>query len=97
MGSKVYRPESIKAENDNRNYLTDKSCAASVKNDNQKEIISNTIVASLKQGLNSKTHIYALCDGAKNCWNVAESLRPLCGSMTCILDWFHVWTPLKYK
>ncbi len=91
MTSVVYKPESIETnESDTRNYLTSKNCAASVKDDNQEEIISGTIVAALKQGITSKTHVHALCDGAKNCWNVVESLRGFCGKMTCILDWFHI-------
>ena len=32
----------------------------------------------------------ALCDGAVNCWNIVEAVRPLCRDMTCILDWFHI-------
>ena len=28
--------------------------------------------------------------GAKNCWNVVDAIKPLCGSTTCILDWFHL-------
>ena len=37
-----------------------------------------------------KTNVTALCDGASNCWKVADALDPLCGSMVCILDWFHI-------
>lgn len=91
LTSVVYRPESlISNTKETRNYLTSKSCAASVKDDDQKEIINNTIIAAIKQGLTPNTKITALCDGASNCWNVVEALRPLCGGMTCILDWFHI-------
>jgi len=45
---------------------------------------------TLKQGLSPNTQVTALCDGAENCWQVAQALRPLCASMTCILDWFHL-------
>jgi len=91
MTSVIYRPEAIRSNSkDTRNYLTSKSCAASVRDDNQEQIISSTIIAGLKQGLSNKTHVTALCDGAANCWSVAESLRPLCKDMTCILDWFHL-------
>ena len=48
------------------------------------------LVATLKQGLTEKTNVTALCDGAANCWNVAEAIRSLCAQMTCILDWFHL-------
>ena len=91
LTSVIYRPEAlISNKKGTINHLSEKSCAASVKDDEQKEMINNTIVAALKQGLTPNTHITALCDGATNCWNVVESLRPLCASMTCILDWFHI-------
>ena len=91
LTSVVYKPESlVKGENSSRRYLTSKSCAASVKDDNQKEIINNTIIAAMKEGLTADTKITALCDGAANCWKVVDALKPLCGSMTCILDWFHI-------
>ena len=91
LTSVVYKPESLmKGENSSRRYLTSKSCAASVKDDNQKELINNTIIAAMKEGLTADTKITALCDGAANCWKVVDALKPLCGSMTCILDWFHI-------
>jgi len=91
MISVVYKPESIESnDNGTRNYITSKHCTASIKDDNQELIISGTIVAALKQGLTEKTNVTALCDGASNCWNVVEAIRPLCARMTCILDWFHL-------
>jgi hypothetical protein len=89
--SVVYKPESVEANKQGtRNHITSKNCAASIKNDNQAHIINNTIVAALKQGLSENTHVTALSDGAQNCWNVAEAIEPLCGSITYILDWFHL-------
>lgn len=91
MISVVYRPESIESNsNDTRNHLKSKHCAASIKDDNQELIISETIVAALKEGLTEKTNVTALCDGAANCWSVVEALKPLCAHMTYILDWFHL-------
>jgi hypothetical protein len=91
MTSVVYNPDSLVANvSETRNSLTSKHCSASSRDDNQQQLIANTIVAALKQGLSSKTHLTALCDGADNCWKVAEALRPIAGSMTCILDWFHI-------
>ena len=96
MTSVIYRPEALLSNpKGTRNYLDSKNCAASVKDDDQQQIITNTIVAALKQGLGGNTHVTALCDGAANCWNVVESLRPMCGSMTCILDWFHLSMKLE--
>jgi hypothetical protein len=91
MVSVVYRPDALEAnKKGTRNYLSSKSCAASIKDDGQEQMICSTIIAALKQGLNEKTHITALCDGADNCWKIAESLAPLCGKITYILDWFHM-------
>jgi hypothetical protein len=91
MVAVVYKPEALKPNNkDTRNHLTSKNCAASIKNDNQHQMISNTIIAALKQGLNKNTHVTALCDGAENCWTIAKSIEPLCGSISYILDWFHI-------
>lgn len=91
MVSVVYRPESIETnKKGTRNHLISKNCAASIKNDNQAQIISSTIIAALKQGISDKTHVTALSDGAQNCWNVAKAIEPLCGSITYILDWFHL-------
>lgn len=90
MTSVIYSPNAVKSnKKDTRNYLTSKNCAASVSSE-KKEIITNTIVAALKQGLGKSTNVTALCDGAANCWNVVDALSPLCNSMVCILDWFHV-------
>ena len=91
MVSVVYRPDALEAnKKGTRNYLSSKSCAASIQDDGQEQMISSTIIAALKQGLNEKTHITALCDGAENCWKIAESLAPLCSKITYILDWFHM-------
>lgn len=91
MTSVIYQPEAIKSNRkDTYNHIESKNCAASICDDNQGQMICSTIVAALKQGLGKSTHVTALCDGAANCWNVAEAIRPLCGSMTSILDWFHV-------
>lgn len=91
MTSVVYRPENIVYnEKETRRHLASKNCAASVKDDNQQEIISSTIIAALKQGLTKNTEIIALCDGARNCWSVVDALEPLSKSLTRILDWFHI-------
>jgi hypothetical protein len=66
-----------------------------VKADGQKQLIESTITAALKQGLSRTTHITALCDGADNCWNVVDALAPLAGSVTRILDWFHLAKKIK--
>lgn len=91
LTSIIYRPENLKSNKDGtRNYIEKKSCAASVKDDGQQEIITNTIISALKEGMTQNTVVTALCDGAVNCWNIVESLKPLCKNIICILDWFHI-------
>jgi hypothetical protein len=52
MTSVIYQPGAIQSNKKNtRNHLTSKHCAASVRDDGQKQIISGTIIAALKQGL----------------------------------------------
>ena len=91
MAAVIYKPESLHPnKSGTRNILTNKHCAASTFNDNQYEMIANTIVAALKEGLTPNTHITALCDGAKNCWQIIDAIKPLAATTTCILDWFHL-------
>jgi len=91
MTSVVYHPDSIKLnKKGTRKFLEKKSCAPSAMEDGGKEILSQTVLAALKEGMTPNTHITALCDGAKNCWNVVDGLKPLCKDMTSILDWFHI-------
>ena len=52
LTSVVYRPESLQANSTNtRNYLSSKSCAASAREDNQSEIVEDTIIAAVKEGM----------------------------------------------
>ena len=87
----LYRPEALVSNSTGtRNTLISKHCAASAKDDDQSDIISKTMIAAMKEGLTSETVITALCDGAQNCWNVIEAIRPFAKSVTSILDWFHI-------
>jgi hypothetical protein len=91
LAAVVYKPEALSSnESGTRNIITSKHCAVSTQNDNQQQMIANTIVAALKQGLSPHTNITALCDGAKNCWNIIDAFKPIVASVTCILDWFHL-------
>ncbi len=48
------------------------------------------INAAYKQGMNERTRVTGLADGASNCWSVLKSLRVHCQDLECILDWFHI-------
>ena len=73
-----------------RGHLTSKSCAASALLDNQDIMKKQTLNAAMKQGMTKITKITALCDGAKNCWSIVDSLDGHCSSIERILDWFHI-------
>ena len=78
-----------------RGEITQKHCAASALNDEQVKIKELTLIAAKKEGLSLQTNITAICDGARNCWNVIEYLSAHCRSIVCILDWFHI--AMKFK
>ena len=50
-------------EKGTRNTLTSKHCSGLALDDGQKQMINNTIVTALKQGLSPQTKVIALCDG----------------------------------
>ena len=91
MTSAIYQPNALKTNGKRtRNYIENKQCAASAMADSQEQMKRRTIIAALKQGINSKTKVTALCDGAENCWNIINALEPISGSIDRILDWFHL-------
>ena len=89
MTSVIYKPESI-IKKGKRNILVSKHCASSALSDSQGYMKKATLVSAKKQGLSDKTDLTALCDGATNCWDIAESLRNHCNNFVGILDWFHI-------
>jgi len=91
MAAVIYRPENILHKPDNcRGTLINKDCAASALSDNQAYIFESTLTAAQKQGLDKKTLLTALCDGASNCWSIVDYLSSYCRGVTRILDWFHI-------
>lgn len=91
LTSVIYRPENvIKNESNMRGEITQKRCAASALDDEQAKIKELTLIEAKKEGLTVATDVTAICDGARNCWNIIEHLKPHCRSITYILDWFHI-------
>ncbi len=91
MTSKTYRPENVIRIDKNHTEIISKDCAASAKYDKQETMKCHLIEATKKQGVDKNvTVITGLADGAKNCWNILESLSPFCLSIIYILDWFHI-------
>ena len=91
LTSVVYRPENIIVNpKTGHGEILNKSCAASALDDGQENIKLFTLRAAQAQGLSQETVVTALCDGAKNCWNVVDFIEPEAGKIIRILDWFHL-------
>lgn len=101
MTAVIYRPDAIEYRSqptseidDNqpepRGSITHKYCAASALADGQKTLHRQTLAAAKNAGMMSNTRLTAVCDGAENCWSVVDVLRPGCGEVTAVLDWFHI-------
>jgi hypothetical protein len=95
MTAVIYRPENVIKNKKRNSKIISKHCAASALADNQEYMKKAVLVAAKKQGLSSDTDVIALCDGADNCWNIADSLQKHCSSFLCVLDWFHI--AMKFK
>ena len=70
--------------------IREKTCVISARDDQLHTIKTYAINAAKKQGLSQVTQVTALADGAKNCWEVVAAIQPYCGTLECILDWFHI-------
>lgn len=91
MMGKIYKPSNVVRIDENHTKIIEKHCAGSGKYDKQKTMKVNFINAAVKEGIDkTKTTVIAFADGAKNCWNILESLAPFCLVLICILDWFHI-------
>lgn len=86
----VYRPENVQEVDKHHRQITNKTCVISAQEDKLKTMKAYVINAALKQGISLDTHVIALADGANNCWSVLGAIQPYCGSLKCILDWFHI-------
>lgn len=95
MVAKIYKPENLVQVGKNRREIKEKHCAGSAKYDQQETMKERVLEAAKLEGLTKATTITALADGAKNCWNIIESLRNCCLVLICILDWFHIGKYVK--
>jgi len=91
MVGKIFNPDNLVRTDKHHTEIVEKHCASSAKYDQQETMKKYMATAADKEGINkASTIVTALADGAKNCWNILESLRPLCCMLICILDWFHI-------
>jgi protein-arginine kinase activator protein McsA len=95
MTGTIYKPEDVRAVNTNENIITQKTCIASAKDDNQETMKRMLLNAAKICGMTKKTNIIAFSDGASNCQSVINALSNHCGKLELILDWFHIG--MKFK
>jgi hypothetical protein len=86
----VYRPEHLQAVDQHHRQIMEKTCVISAVDDQLQTMKAYLINAAHKQGISPETTVTALADGAKNCWEVLLTIKPYCGTLECILDWFHI-------
>lgn len=96
LSALVYNPQNIVIINGKKAQIKEKHCVASAKSDHLANMKHLTLKAAQKEGLTAETTVTALCDGASNCWRVIESLKPYCGAMVKILDWFHIGVKFEH-
>ncbi len=97
MTATVYNPKNHIEKDKQHNEITNKTVVASAKSDRQKNIKRLAKNACLKQGMDKKTTLTVLTDGAKNCWSVVASLENECLEMITVLDWFHIGMKFKNR
>jgi hypothetical protein len=86
----VYRPEHLQAVDHHHRQIMEKTCVISAVDDQLHTMKAYLLHAARKQGIAPETKVTALADGAKNCWEVLLTMKPYCGTLECILDWFHI-------
>jgi len=91
----VYNPKNVINKDKHHHKIIDKTYVGSALDDELKSIKTLTLNACLREGLSQTTKITALSDGASNCIEVVKSLSNGCGSLTLILDWFHIGKKFK--
>lgn len=73
-----------------RGTIKSKRCIGSALENNLPVLQNKLLAATKAEGLGEGTKIVVICDGAKNCWNVADVLNKKGSSLLKILDWFHI-------
>ena len=75
--------------------LLKSTCVASALSDHGETIKKQLIYAALSEGMTNETIVYALSDGAKNCWSALSILSGQCSQLIKILDWEHIGRKFK--
>lgn len=90
MTATIFRPEDVKATDNNKSVIIQKTCIASAKSDDQASMKEMLLNGAIRHGMTKGTEITGLSDGASNCKSVIRYLEPHCNKLEVILDWFHI-------
>ena len=94
--AKCYNLENKFTKDQHHTELLKSTCVASALSDHGETIKKQLIYAALSEGMTNKTIVYALSDGAKNCWSVLSILSGQCSQLIKILDWEHIGRKFKH-
>ena len=73
------------------NEIIKKTSVGSGLSDNQETIKQLSLNACRAEGAHPLvTELTCITDGAKNCWSIANALKPCCKKLINVLDWFHI-------
>jgi acid stress-induced BolA-like protein IbaG/YrbA len=94
--AKCYNLENQVERDQHHTELLKSTCIASALSDQGETIKKQLIYAALSEGMTKETIVYALSDGAKNCWSVLSILSGQCSQLIKILDWEHIARKFKH-
>ena len=94
--AKCYNLDNKVEKDQHHTELLKSTCVASALADHGETIKKQLIYAALSEGMTDKTVVYALSDGAKNCWSALSVLSGQCSQLIKILDWVHIGRKFKH-
>ena len=91
MITSVFDPNNIVKVDKQHNEIIKKTSVGSGLSDNQETIKQLSLNACRAEGAHPLvTELTCITDGAKNCWSIANALKPCCKKLINVLDWFHI-------
>jgi len=95
LAAKFYQLDTQAKKNNHHTLLKKSTCVASGLSDRAATIKKQVIYGAKSEGMTNKSIVYALSDGAKNCWSALKILVKRCKEMIPILDWEHIGRKFK--
>lgn len=96
LAAKFYDIHNRIEKDENHSEIIKSTCVASAILDHGETMKKYMMYGALSEGMTSKTTVFAVSDGAENCWNALRSLSGYCGNIIYILDWEHIGRRFKH-